>query len=370
MHERRPDEAPRGVLAGVRVADFSRVLAGPYATMMLADFGADVVKIEPPTGDDTRHWTPPVDATGQATYFGSVNRNKRSVALDLTDAAGRAEAQRLAATADVVIENFRPGVMARFGLSFEDVHACEPRRRLLLDHGVRHGRWCRARRLRPARAGRRRAHVDHRRARRRAGEGRRRARRRAHRPERVRRHPARPARARQYRPWAARRGEPRAEPALGADQPGGVDARHRRRAPAARQRAPQHRARTRCSTQAIANSSSRSATTSSSGRSRACSGGSRYASSFVGRYSITGRVRDERRPGRAPRRAHRAHRAAPRRGIRQPLGRRAHGGRRSRRTRERRRTRRSRSPRASGSSRSPRSRPPRTRAAPSRTPSD
>ena len=126
MHERRPDEAPRGVLAGVRVADFSRVLAGPYATMMLADFGADVVKIEPPTGDDTRHWTPPVDATGQATYFGSVNRNKRSVALDLTDAADLAEAHRLAASADVVIENFRPGVMARFGLSFEDVHAANP----------------------------------------------------------------------------------------------------------------------------------------------------------------------------------------------------------------------------------------------------
>src|SRR5688572_10349371 len=115
-----------GVLSGVRVADFSRVLAGPYATMMMADFGADVVKIEPPAGDDTRHWTPPVDATGQATYFSSVNRNKRSVALDLTDAAGRAEAQRLAATADVVIENFRPGVMARFGLSFEDVHRVNP----------------------------------------------------------------------------------------------------------------------------------------------------------------------------------------------------------------------------------------------------
>ena len=126
MHERRPDEVPRGVLAGVRVADFSRVLAGPYTTMMLADFGADVVKIEPPTGDDTRHWTPPVDANGQATYFGSVNRNKRSIALDLTDPADLAEARRLAASADVVIENFRPGVMARFGLSFEDVHAVNP----------------------------------------------------------------------------------------------------------------------------------------------------------------------------------------------------------------------------------------------------
>ncbi|GAA1517519.1 crotonobetainyl-CoA:carnitine CoA-transferase CaiB-like acyl-CoA transferase [Agromyces terreus] len=115
-----------GPLAGVRVADFSRVLAGPYATMMLADFGADVVKIEPPAGDDTRHWTPPVDANGQATYFGSVNRNKRSVALDLTDAAGLAEARRLAASADVVIENFRPGVMGRFGLDHAAVRALNP----------------------------------------------------------------------------------------------------------------------------------------------------------------------------------------------------------------------------------------------------
>ncbi|KRC59374.1 carnitine dehydratase [Agromyces sp. Root81] len=126
MHERRADEAIDGVLSGVRVADFSRVLAGPYATMMLADFGADVVKIESPAGDDTRHWRPPVDASGQATYFGSVNRNKRSVALDLTDAAGLAEARRLAASADVVIENFRPGVMDRFGLSYDAVRASNP----------------------------------------------------------------------------------------------------------------------------------------------------------------------------------------------------------------------------------------------------
>ncbi|MGI9824145.1 CaiB/BaiF CoA transferase family protein [Agromyces sp. Marseille-Q5079] len=126
MHDESPETrhvAPEGVLRGIRVADFSRVLAGPYATMMLADFGADVVKVESPTGDDTRHWTPPVDASGQATYFGSVNRNKRSVALDLADAAGLAEARRLAASADVVIENFRPGVMARFGLAYEDVRA-------------------------------------------------------------------------------------------------------------------------------------------------------------------------------------------------------------------------------------------------------
>lgn len=116
----------RGILSGIRVADFSRVLAGPYATMMLADFGADVVKIEPPSGDDTRHWRPPVDARGRSTYFGSVNRNKRSVVLDLTDAAGLAEARRLAASADVVVENFRPGVMARFGLAYPDVREANP----------------------------------------------------------------------------------------------------------------------------------------------------------------------------------------------------------------------------------------------------
>ncbi|UOE43923.1 CaiB/BaiF CoA transferase family protein [Agromyces larvae] len=117
----------RRVLDDVRVADFSRVLAGPYATMLLADFGADVVKIEPPDGDETRRWRPPVDATGASTYFGSVNRGKRSVALDLTDAAQRAEAQRLAATADVVIDNFRPGVMARFGLDRAALAAVNPR---------------------------------------------------------------------------------------------------------------------------------------------------------------------------------------------------------------------------------------------------
>lgn len=115
-----------GVLGGIRVADFSRVLAGPYATMLLADFGADVVKIEPPSGDETRHWHPPVDATGGSTYFGGVNRNKRSVVLDLADAAGRAEARRLATTADVIVENFRPGVMERFGLGYDDVRAENP----------------------------------------------------------------------------------------------------------------------------------------------------------------------------------------------------------------------------------------------------
>ena len=115
-----------GPLAGVRVADFSRVLAGPYATMMLADFGADVIKIESPQGDDTRQWRPPVDAHGESTYFGAVNRNKRAVVCDLATPAGLATARHLAATADVVVENFRPGVLDRFGLGFDAVAAANP----------------------------------------------------------------------------------------------------------------------------------------------------------------------------------------------------------------------------------------------------
>lgn len=121
-----PQNATRQPLSGLRVADFSRVLAGPYATMMLADFGADVIKIESPAGDDTRQWLPPVDAQGDSTYFGSVNRNKRSVVCDLGTDAGLAVARRLAETADVVVENFRPGVMERFALGFEQLRVVNP----------------------------------------------------------------------------------------------------------------------------------------------------------------------------------------------------------------------------------------------------
>ncbi|WP_256840612.1 CaiB/BaiF CoA transferase family protein [Ornithinimicrobium faecis] len=116
-----------GALSGIRVADFSRVLAGPYATMLMADLGADVIKVEPPQGDDTRRWAPPLDDTGRATYFASANRNKRSIVLDLTDPDDLARAQHLATTADVVIDNFRPGVMARFGLDHETLTAANPR---------------------------------------------------------------------------------------------------------------------------------------------------------------------------------------------------------------------------------------------------
>jgi crotonobetainyl-CoA:carnitine CoA-transferase CaiB-like acyl-CoA transferase len=118
-----------GPLAGLLVADFSRILAGPYATMLLADLGAEVVKVEGPRGDDTRTWVPPVrdiDGQGVSTYYLGVNRNKRSVALDFTDAADLALAQELAARADVVIENFRPGGLRRFGLDYATVAAANP----------------------------------------------------------------------------------------------------------------------------------------------------------------------------------------------------------------------------------------------------
>ena len=124
--DQRSEAHRTGVLAGIRVADFSRVLAGPYATMMLADFGADVIKIESPDGDETRSWLPPVDAAGESTYFAAVNRNKRSVVCDLRTDAGLAEARRLASAADVVIENFRPGVMERFGLDETTLRAADP----------------------------------------------------------------------------------------------------------------------------------------------------------------------------------------------------------------------------------------------------
>ena len=106
--------------------DLSRVLSGPFATMTLADLGADVIKIEQPgTGDDTRHWGPPFQGD-QAAYFLSVNRNKRSVALDLKTEAGLAAVRSLAARADVVVENFRPGTAARLGLGYADIAALNP----------------------------------------------------------------------------------------------------------------------------------------------------------------------------------------------------------------------------------------------------
>jgi crotonobetainyl-CoA:carnitine CoA-transferase CaiB-like acyl-CoA transferase len=115
-------------LGRLRILDFSRVLAGPLATMTLADLGAEVTKVERPgSGDDTRSWGPPHDAAGEATYFQAVNRNKRSLALDLRDAGDLAEARRLALAADVLVENFRPGLMEELGLGHEKLARENPR---------------------------------------------------------------------------------------------------------------------------------------------------------------------------------------------------------------------------------------------------
>ncbi|WP_461475069.1 CaiB/BaiF CoA transferase family protein [Microbacterium sp. HJ5] len=109
-----------GPLAGIVVADFTRVLAGPYCTMLLADLGATVIKVEGPGGDETRQWTPPA-RDGEATYYLSVNRGKRSITLDFDDPGDLAVARDLARRADVVIENFRPGGLDRFGLGYAAV---------------------------------------------------------------------------------------------------------------------------------------------------------------------------------------------------------------------------------------------------------
>jgi crotonobetainyl-CoA:carnitine CoA-transferase CaiB-like acyl-CoA transferase len=113
-----------GPLAGVLVADFSRVLAGPYAAMTLGDLGATVIKVERPGGgDDTRAWGPPWAPNGASTYYLGLNRNKRSVQLDLGDADDRALAVRLAERTDVLVENFKPGTLERYGLGYDALAA-------------------------------------------------------------------------------------------------------------------------------------------------------------------------------------------------------------------------------------------------------
>ena len=119
-----PEEDAGGFqpLRGIRVIDFTRLLAGPYATMTLAELGADVVKVEQPgTGDETRTWGPPFAADGSSAYFHAINRGKRSVVLDLADERDRRRAHQLMAGADVVVESFRPGVAERLGIGHEEV---------------------------------------------------------------------------------------------------------------------------------------------------------------------------------------------------------------------------------------------------------
>ncbi len=120
-------EANLGPLAGLRVLDLTRVLAGPYCTMFLGDLGAEVVKVEQPgVGDDTRGWGPPF-AGGESAYFLCVNRNKKSITIDLKSAQGISLVRRLAERADVLIENFRPGAMERIGLGEKELRLSNPR---------------------------------------------------------------------------------------------------------------------------------------------------------------------------------------------------------------------------------------------------
>jgi crotonobetainyl-CoA:carnitine CoA-transferase CaiB-like acyl-CoA transferase len=120
------ENGPKLPLQGVRVLDLSRVLAGPYATMVLGDLGADVLKVEhPERGDDTRHWGPPF-AGGESAYFLSINRNKRSIGVDLKDPDGLERVEKLAAGADVVIENWRRGALEKLGLGYEKLKGANP----------------------------------------------------------------------------------------------------------------------------------------------------------------------------------------------------------------------------------------------------
>jgi crotonobetainyl-CoA:carnitine CoA-transferase CaiB-like acyl-CoA transferase len=121
-----PTDSPRGPLAGLVVADLSRVLAGPYCSMLLGDMGATVIKVEGPGGDDTRTWMPPVK-DGVSTYYLSIGRNKRSVVLDFRDPDDRALAGELLRLADIAIENFKPGGLQKFGLDYETAAEGNPK---------------------------------------------------------------------------------------------------------------------------------------------------------------------------------------------------------------------------------------------------
>ena len=110
-----------GALSGIRVVDLTRVLGGPYCTQILGDYGAEVIKVEPPQGDEVRDWGPPFDEAHDASYFIGVNRNKRSLGLDLGKPEGRDVLLRLLERADVLIENYKPGAMEKWGLGYDDV---------------------------------------------------------------------------------------------------------------------------------------------------------------------------------------------------------------------------------------------------------
>ncbi len=133
---------PRRPLEGLLVADYSRVLAGPYCSMLLADMGATVIKVEGPSGDDTRTWVPPTK-DGVATYYMSINRNKKSIMLDYSKPEDRALAVELGRRADIALENMKPGGMKKFGLDYESLAAINPRLVYLSisGFGTKEGAW-------------------------------------------------------------------------------------------------------------------------------------------------------------------------------------------------------------------------------------
>ena len=117
-----------GLLTGIRVLDLSRVLAGSYCSMMLGDLGADIIKVERPViGDETRHWGPPFVAPGESAYFVSVNRNKRSITIDLKKPDGIEIIKSLARKSDILVENFLPGKMDALGIGYQDIRPVNPR---------------------------------------------------------------------------------------------------------------------------------------------------------------------------------------------------------------------------------------------------
>jgi crotonobetainyl-CoA:carnitine CoA-transferase CaiB-like acyl-CoA transferase len=121
------DESLRRPLAGLKVLDLSRILAGPWASQLLADFGADVIKVERVEGgDDTRAWGPPF-AGGESAYYLSTNRGKRSLAVDITQPEGPQIVRELATRSDVLIENFKAGGLRKYGLDYESLHGLQPR---------------------------------------------------------------------------------------------------------------------------------------------------------------------------------------------------------------------------------------------------
>src|SRR5260370_19111220 len=119
MDEDKASTQGPGALAGMKVTDTTRVLGGPYCTMVLSDHGAEVIKLEPPQGDETREWGPPFDDAGDASYFIGINRNKKSVGLDLSKPAGREVLMRLLEHADGLGEKFRPVTMEKWALCYD-----------------------------------------------------------------------------------------------------------------------------------------------------------------------------------------------------------------------------------------------------------